>query len=426
MALTQKWLAGRDSRSGKRRDATPGRWADGNKLFLKVTTAGRRYWTVRLKLRGRDTELSIGTYPAMAIETARLERDRLVGDAAGGKHPRGGWRASAAPSKASPTFGEIAERYINAREGAWGRRHAVQWRTTIRDYCVPILDVPVPNVTTLMVIDILGPIWSTKVETARRLRGKIEAVLAAGYVLLDLEEKANPTRWRGWLDKSLPKHDRSTSRNHPALPAEDMPNFMARLRALEGVSARCLEFTALTAVRTANARLAKWSEIDVGRRVWEIPGHRMKVKTKTPFRVPLSEAAIALLERCRRDVEASEFVFFVPTSRKPLSSEAMRQFLHRMRVNATVHGFRATFATWAQNEGMPRDLREMSLAHVAGDRTKRAYARGEAFKLRAFWMARWGEYCSAAPPPTALLPAPVAKLTAPSDSGTARSRKKSG
>jgi integrase len=320
-----------------------------------------------------------------------------LGEASAGKHPRGGFRTSpATPPSQAFTFVAVAETYISAREGQWSRRHAAQWRSVIRDYCEPIINIPIPDITTSMVIRILSPIWTSKHETARRLRERIEAVLSAGYVQLELVDKANPARWKGWLDKSLPEIDRhARTRSHPAMASGDIPKLLARLRAAEGVSPRCLELTILTAVRTGNARLAKWVDIDLKRRIWEIPGSQMKVRTKTPFRVPLSSAVVKLLERLRADAGANEYVFTAPRSKRALSSEAMRQFLRRMGIaDVTIHGFRASFATWAQNAGMPRDLREQSLAHVLGDRTERAYARSDAFELRAKWMEKWGRYCT--------------------------------
>jgi integrase len=410
MALTKKFLEGRDPKSGRRRDETPGRWADEGGLFLKVTKSGGRYWTVRLKFGRRDTELSVGPYPKTTIQDARKERDKVKGDYSRGKHPRGSWRnaAASASSSEAPTFGDEAERFVAAREGQWSRRYTAQWRRIVEVYCESIVDVPIPDVTTAMVLEILEPIWSEKPETARRLRERIEAILGAGYVRLELD-KASPARWKNWLSQSLVKIDRpSRVRHHPAMSFENIPAFMARLKALEIISARCLEFVVLTAVRTSEARLAEWSEIDWGGRIWNIPASRMK--KRKPHRVPLSEAAIGLLERCQAVSGASRYIFRTPHSERPLGLDAMAQLVQRMGItDATVHGMRAAFRSWCKNRGVPYELAEECLAHVPGDKTVRAYDRDDALELRAEWMKRWGQHCTNVPAPEAFAGRPDAK-----------------
>jgi integrase len=407
VALTQRWLAGRDPKSGKRRDETAGRWPDGNRLFLKITKTGKRYWTVRIKLKGRDTELSVGPYEEMTIEAARLERDKLVGESAVGRHPRGGWRTSptAAPSSKVPTFGETAEKHIAANERRWSRRHAQHWRSTIQAYCATIVDVPVADVTAGMILEILEPIWTTKPATAHRLRAQIEAALAAGYVRLGLD-RTNPARWKGWLDKSLAKIDHSSVRHHPALPYADVPALMDQLRSSTGsVAAQCLAFAILTATRTQEARLASWVEIRKGR-LWVIPKERMKKRRE--LRVPLSDAAVEILERRHQAAPDSKWVFTASWSEKPLSSGAMAKFLDRMGLDndATVHGFRASFRSWCKSQGENFEAAEEALAHVSGNKTVKAYDRDDMLELRGPLMARWAEYCMSSPGPVALLPAP--------------------
>jgi integrase len=408
MALTKKFLEGRDPKSGKRRDETPGRWPAGNRLFLKVIAPGKRYWTVRIKLKGRDTELSLGAYPEMTIAAASKERDKLLGEASSDKHPRGGWRTVRSPaSSKTPTFGEQAERYIAAREGGWSARHAAQWRYGVRVYCESIIDVPIPDIDTDMVLGILGPVWSEKPETGRRLRERIEAVVSSGYVRLGLTDKANPARWKGWLDDSeLPRLDRrKLVRHHPALAFKDIPAFMARLRTAESASARCLEFTILTAVRTSEARLVRWSELDLGARVWTIPAARTKKGRQ--HRVPLSSAVVELLERRVGD-GANEYVFLAPRSKRPLSEGAMAQFFKRSGFgSATVHGFRAAFRSWCKNRGVPFDVAEECLAHVSGDRTVQAYDRDDQLELRARVMEEWGHFCAGSSLVVAALSAPT-------------------
>jgi integrase len=396
--LTKKWLESRDPKSGRRHDETPGRKPDGNKLFLKVVSPTKRYWIVRLKLKSRDTELSVGVYPATSITAAREARDKLVGEAHGGKHPRGGFRTSrSTPAAASkiPTFRQTAETYILGHENSWGRRHTQHWRSAIRDYCGPIADVPIPNVTTNMILEILTLIWSKKPETARRLRAQIETVLAAGYVRLDLD-RANPARWKGWLDKQLPKIDRENVQHHPAMGYEDVPALMARLRQTNSVAAQCLALTILTATRTSEARQAQWGEINLGARAWAIPEQRMKKRRR--FRVPLSGAAVAILEQRRQAAPDSEWVFTASWSKRPLSTDAMAKSLKRMKLDAdvTVHGFRASFRSWCKSRGVQFEAAEEALAHVSGDATVKAYDRDDMFELRVTVMEEWARHCMGA------------------------------
>ena len=277
-------------------------------------------------------------------------------------------------------------------EGQWRNdKHRYQWRQTLGAYCEPIRGKPVAALTTEDVLMVLQPIWVNKNETASRLRGRIELVLdfakAKGWRSAD-----NPARWRGHLKNILPARKRSSKRHLAAMPYNDVPAFVQRLRGTEALAARALEFAILTAGRTSEVLNATWSEIDFELCQWTIPAHRMKAGEEHV--VPLSEAAISLL-RPLFDARTSEFVFPGQKSGRPLSSMAMEMLLRRMKVdNATVHGFRSSFRDWCGGEtNFPREVAEAALAHKVGNVVEQAYRRGKAIEKRRKLMEAWAAYC---------------------------------
>jgi len=241
---------------------------------------------------------------------------------------------------------------------------------------------------------VLEPIWRTKTETASRLRGRIEAVLdwakVRGY-----RDGENPARWRGHLDKILPRRSKVQKvKHHPALPYSEVGNFMVALGIQDGTAARALEFIILTATRTSEAIGARWDEIDIAKRLWTIPATRMKAQR--PHRVALSSAAVAVLEKQKKASIKSEFVFPGMKDKRPLSNMACLAVLDRMRRNdLTVHGFRSTFRDWAAEQtNFPREVAESALAHVVSDKTEAAYRRGDALMKRQALMEAWGKRCA--------------------------------
>jgi len=238
----------------------------------------------------------------------------------------------------------------------------------------------------------IEPIWTTKTETASRLRGRIESVLdwsaVRGY-----RKGENPARWRGHLDKLPPRPSQVVRvKHHPALPFTAVGAFMQQLRREKGIASRALEFTILTAARTNEVIQAEWSEFDLDLKTWVVPAERMK--SKRPHRVPLSDAAVTTLETVKgRD---KTYAFPGHKRRSHLSNAAMMQALKRLeRTGITVHGFRSTFRDWcAESTNYPADVAEMALAHTVRDKTEAAYRRGDLFEKRARLMADWARYCS--------------------------------
>jgi integrase len=253
--------------------------------------------------------------------------------------------------------------------------------------------MPVDKVNTDVVLRVLKPLWGTKRETASRLRSRIELVLQAADAH-GWRAGPNPAEWQGRLAHLLPGRRRVERSHHAAMPYVDVPAFITRLHGLQETQelASLLEFIVLTAVRTSEAREARWSEIDLDVKVWTIPAHRMK--SGREHRVPLSDRAIELLGGA--DLipgDDTDFLFPGQVRRKPFSPGAVAQFLRGLGLEVTVHGFRSAFRDWAGDEtDSARETAEAALAHAVGDACERAYRRGDALDKRRKLMDKWSQY----------------------------------
>jgi integrase len=308
-----------------------------------------------------------------------------------GQNPIDGARLAKAER---PTFGQVADDFLSAKQSEWrNAKHRAQWEMTLQRYCAPLRSRPVDEIDTAAVLEVLKPLWASIPETASRLRGRIETVLDAARARGLIEQhKANPVRWRGHLDKLLPKRQKLTRGHHAAMPFADVPEFMARLRKRGAVAALALEFTILTAARTGETLGARWDEINLKQGIWTVPAARMK--GGRAHRVALSRRALAVLKKLDA-ARTDEYVFPGQRPGKPLSSMAMEMILRRMKVEGvTVHGFRSSFRDWCgEVSTFPREIAEAALAHVAGDQTERAYRRGDALEKRRELMEAWATYC---------------------------------
>ncbi len=263
---------------------------------------------------------------------------------------------------------------------------------------MPVLgDMPLPAIDTAAVVAVLSPIWTKKPETASRVRGRIESVLAWG-IAQGLRPGPNPATWRKHLDRLLPPRARlGAVRHHPALPYAELPAFMAELVTREGVSALALRFLILTAARTGEVIGARWTEIDASNGLWTIPGARMKAGRD--HRVPLSREALDVLEQAPR-VHGCPFVFPGAVDGRPLSNMALLEMMRELRPGYVPHGFRATFKSWAtETTTHAREAIELALAHRVGDAVERAYLRGDLFGKRRALMDDWGEFACGATKP---------------------------
>lgn len=385
------------------RSKEPGLYSDGGGLYLQVTTGvdgtPRRSWVFRYRtISGKAREMGLGSALDVSLADARQATDLARKRVRSGGDPIAERRAdrvrAIAEAARAMTFRQCAEAYIEAHADAWKNpKHRQQWSRTLETYAYPVFgSVGVVDVDVAMVTKVLDPIWSTKTETASRVRGRIESVLdwaaVRGY-----RKGENPARWRGHLQKALPARSKVQKvRHHSALPYAEVPRFVTHLKRSESVSARALEFLILTATRTGETVGARWSEIDLPNTLWTIPAERMKAGRE--HRVPLSPQAVGILTDLR--LLRSEVWVFPGLKGRALSNMAMLQQLTRTmkRSDLTVHGFRSTFRDWAAEEtNYAREVAEAALAHVVGDKVEAAYRRGDLFEKRRGLMRDWAAYC---------------------------------
>ena len=377
---------------------------DGGGLYLRVTSPTACSWVFRYMIDRRAREMGLGKYPDVTLAEARTraaEARKLKSQGIDPISQRDAVRQSKlADAARAITFKDAARSYIESNRAGWrNAKHAAQWETTIATYAEPVVGaLAIHDIDTGLVLKVLEPIWVTKPETASRLRGRIEAVLdwakARGH-----RDGENPARWRGHLDKILPPRTKvQRVKHHAALPFDALPVFMTALRSEISTSALALEFAILTASRTGEVIGAKWAELDLVEKLWTVPRERMKAGRE--HRVPLSERAMAILNRVRPEhVALDMFVFPGGKLGSPLSNMAFLMLLRRMkRDDLTVHGFRSTFRDWAaEHTNFPNELAEMALAHTIGNKVEAAYRRGDMFEKRRMLMDAWAKACAAKP-----------------------------
>jgi integrase len=378
-----------------------GMHADGGGLYLQVGETGSRSWVFRFKKEGRTRDMGLGPLATVSLAKARelaaeCRRVRLSRNDPIEARKTERVKAQLAAAR-SMTFDECRDAFIDAHKSAWrNAKHRAQWTSSLATYVTPVFgSLPVQGVDVALVMKVLEPIWSTKAETASRVRGRIERVLDWAKVR-GFREGENPARWRGHLDALLPARGKVRKvRHHPALPYDQIGTFMAALRGREGVAARALEFTILTAARTNDVLSARWEEIDLAGKVWNVPADRMKADRE--HRVPLCRASIAVVKQMQA-VQHHDFVFPGDRRENPLSNMSMLMVLRRMgRGDLTAHGFRSTFRDWAaERTSFPPEVAEAALAHVVGHKVEAAYRRGDLFEKRRRLMEVWGVHCAAA------------------------------
>lgn len=387
-----------------------GKYFDGQGLFLRVQPNGSKQWVQRITIRGKRCELGLGSPPAIPLAVARKLALENRGSAMLGRDPL----LERREARGGLSFEKAVSEYLAAKLDEFrNEKHKAQWRSTLDTYARPVLGGKlVSDITVQDVLKVLHPIWQEKTETASRLRGRVEAVLSwatvAGHRTGD-----NPARWKGNLSEMLPKPNKvAKADNQPALALVDVPRWWADLSTRDGMAARALAFLTLTAARSGEVRGMTWDEVEFGSQgdegaVWTVPASRMKAGRL--HRVPLPTEAASLLRSIPRDT-VSPYVFHAPRGGQ-LSDMSISAVMRRMQAAqekdglagyldprnkrpAVPHGMRSTFRQWAAEQGYPRDMAELALAHFVGTEVERAYQRSDMLERRRAMMAAWAAFLS--------------------------------
>lgn len=370
----------------------PGRYSDGNGLYLVIDPSGARRWLLRIVVQRRRRDIGLGSARLVPLSMARetaIEMRRVARDGGDPVAERRRRRALA------PTFSEAAKAVHAETVASWrNERHAASWLTSLETYAFPIVgDRPLDQIDTADIQKVLAPIWLSKSETARRVRQRMRTVFDWARVTYGLKG-ANPV---DGVERGLPKQsDRGA--HHAAMPYADVPGFAATLRERSGGNPALLAFELLilTACRTNEVLLAAWDEIDLDAGTWTIPGERMKAHETHV--VPLSPRAVSILAKMKAHADDSGLVFPGNRPGKPLSNMVFLMTLRRMRLAVTAHGFRSSFRDWAAEEtAFPNFVVEKALAHAIESKVEAAYRRGDLLKKRRELMDAWAAYCDGGP-----------------------------
>jgi integrase len=392
-----------------RRLREPGKYSDGRGLYLHVITAERRSWLLRYQRDGKERAMGLGSASDVSLDEARAKAHaarKLLSDGIDPIDQRRAERQAAQYQLAGQTaFAQAADAFILAHAPSWKNsgKHAQQWRNSLERYAYPVIgSCPVDRIDVNMVLQVLTPIWTAKPETASRVRSRIENVLDYAKVRGWRDGSSNPATWRGNLRLTLPPKSKVAPVEHlAALDWRDAPAFMAELREREGIGANALQFAILTAARSGEVRGATWNEMDRQDETWSVPAARMK--TGREHRVPLSQAALAILEAQAKIRTTSGLVFPGHKRERPMSDMTLTAVLRRMGHDLTAHGFRSTFRTWvSETQHSYEEAAKASLAHTIADKVDAAYQRGDLFDKRRALMDAWATYL--ARPPAQVIP----------------------
>lgn len=369
-------------------------------LFLRIKGASR-VWVLRVRINGKRPNIGLGPFPtiglAQARDAARQKHAQIRSGDLEGLTARAVKRQAAADRAKVMTFRVAAKAMIESMRPGWKNpKHASQWTNTLETYAFPkIGDLPIPEIATAQVLEILNPIWYTKAETAGRVRGRIESVIDY-YAAINHTQIPNPARWKGHLDKLLPKKSKVHKvEHHKAVPWKDAKNAGDIIMARRGVAAKALQAVMLTAARSGEVTGMVKGEIVWDERIWIISAVRMKVERD--HYVPLSDQAIELLKSVGADRgDPGELVF--GSSQKDrsgleLTDTALGQVMKKNGIDATTHGWRSTFRDWAaESTDYAHELCEMALAHTIPNKAEAAYRRGDMLEKRRPLMQDWADY----------------------------------
>ena len=375
----------------------PGRYLDGEGLYLVVGATGGKSWLFRFQLNGKRRDMGLGAFPAVALKAARMAAADARSLIQQGRDPLSERHAAKAAQKAvGVTFQALALDYHRTHfthvTAAW----RAGWLSKLERYVFPLLGELAPGaIETGHVLRILKPIWSEKPRTADEVRGHIENVLDSAKAL-GLRLGENPARWRGHLEYLLSKADKAratTTTHHPAMPWRALPAFMESLGAATDRDSIALQLVVLTAARAGMVRFATWDEFDLDAATWSLPAERMKAREA--FVIPLPKQAVELLRAMPRH-EGSAYLFPGTGKSRVMSKGAFLKLLTAMKQpDITTHGFRATFRTWAgECTHFPREVCELSLAHDERGQVEAAYSRGDLIGKRRELLQAWADYAT--------------------------------
>jgi integrase len=368
-----------------------GFYCDGGGLYLQVSPAGTKSWVFRYAIAGRMRHMGLGSLTTFTLAEARERARKMRQLVADGIDPIDQRNKTRGAAVTALSFRQCAERYVAAHEASW-KNGSKAWLASLDNHAPQLLDAPVSAIDLALVLQAIEPIWTAKPVTANNVRNRVEMVLDWAKTR-GLRHGENPARWKGHLENLLPSRKKVAPVVHQAaLPYREVGAFMVDLKALTDTSARVLEFQILTAARSGEVVGARWDEIDMDERVWTIPGLRMKAGKD--HRVPLSAAAIAVLER-QAELRENQFVFPGRLAGQAINIDAPMRAIEKLRLRGkvTAHGFRSAFRDWAAEQThFPREVAEASLAHATGDATERAYQRSDFLMKRRQIMESWARY----------------------------------
>jgi integrase len=360
---------------------------DGGGLMLRIAPTGGKSWIYRYMRNGKTHDVGLGPLHTISLAEAREAALELRKVKLAGKDPLLTRRAER--QREVPSFEAFSEEYVDKQAPGWsGKRTADDWRNTLRQHIFPWLgSIPINEIDTPLVIRAIRPLWDVRPEQGRRVLRRIEKLLdaakAAGFRTGD-----NPASWET-MEFLLPAPAARADEHHEAMPYSEVPEFLRSLAGQRGTAAKALRFLILTAVRTGELIKAEWGEFDLDNRVWTIPGERMKRKGRGDFRVPLSDAALVVLQEVPR-TGAGPF---------RLGERTMYRLPERLGLSATPHGFRSSFKDWATEQTQfAEEVAEACLAHFPSDKTVSAYQRGDRLEQRRRLMEAWGRYCGGSAP----------------------------
>lgn len=364
-------------------------------LHIWVKLNGKKYWIFRYSFNNSQHNISLGSFPTLTISEARIKAQQYRDQIDNGINPLGAKKEATDRLKKTqpkkPTFREFATECIKTKRAEWtNQKHGDQWEYTLNEFAYPIIgDKHLDDIDTEDVLKVLTPIWTTKTETASRLRGRIEWILAAATTR-KLRAGVNPALWRGHLQTILPAPNKVKKvAHHKALPYRQVPAFMTTLREMVTMSALALEFTILNASRTGEVIDGLRAEVIDD--IWTIPASRMKARKE--HRVPLCQRSLDILAIAKAMDGESKYLFSVKG--KKLTNMAMPMMLRRAKVDATVHGFRSSFRDWVSEEtSHASEVAEMALAHAIGNKVEAAYRRKDLLEKRRALLLDWELYCS--------------------------------